>query len=72
MQIRCYKCGWSFAIRKEEARFALEALEESGGNHYDAHCPRCKQRNPISLEQLRRAGPQNAQAEDQAEESDSG
>ncbi len=54
MQIRCYRCGWSFAIKKEEAAFALEALEETGGTHYDSSCPRCRHSNRISLEQLRK------------------
>ena len=57
MQIRCYRCGWSFAIKKEEATFALEALEETGGTHYDSNCPRCRHSNRISLEQLKKASP---------------
>ena len=57
MQIRCYRCGWSFAIKKEEAAFALQALDETGGTHYDSNCPRCRHSNPISLEQLKKASP---------------
>lgn len=57
MQIRCYRCGWSFAIKKEEAAFALQALEETGGSHYDSNCPRCRHSNRISLEQLKKASP---------------
>lgn len=57
MQIRCYRCGWSFAIKKEEAAFALQALEETGGTHYDSNCPRCRHSNRISLEQLKNASP---------------
>lgn len=57
MQTRCYRCGCSFALRREEMQFALQSLEQSGGNHYDAHCPRCKHANRISIEQLRRAAP---------------
>jgi phage FluMu protein Com len=60
MQIRCYRCGWSFAIKKEEAAFALEALEETGGTHYDSSCPRCRHSNRISLEQLGKAAPRSA------------
>ncbi|MFQ5921308.1 MAG: hypothetical protein ACE5M4_00550 [Anaerolineales bacterium] len=60
MQIRCYRCGWSFAIKQEEAAFALEALEETGGTHYDSSCPRCRHSNRISLEQLRKAAPRSA------------
>ena len=57
MQLRCYRCGWSFAIKKEEIAFAVEALEESGGVHYDVRCPRCRHTNKIPLEQLQRAAP---------------
>ncbi len=60
MQIRCYRCGWSFAIKKDEAAFALQALEETGGTHYDSSCPRCRHSNRISLEQLRNAAPRTA------------
>ena len=66
MQLRCYRCGWSFAITKDEIEFALEALEESHGDHYNAHCPRCKRSNKVSIEQLRRAAPRRA-AEDEEE-----
>jgi phage FluMu protein Com len=57
MQLRCYRCGWSFAIKKDEIVFAIETLEESGGVHYDIRCPRCRQTNKLSLEQLHRSAP---------------
>ena len=57
MQLRCYRCGWSFAIGKDEIIFALQALEESKGNHYDVRCSRCRHINRIAIEQLRRAAP---------------
>ncbi|MEK6588892.1 MAG: hypothetical protein AABY97_08645 [Chloroflexota bacterium] len=57
MQLRCYRCGWSFAINKDEIAFALEALESSQGNHYDVRCPRCRHSNRVALEQLRRVAP---------------
>lgn len=63
MQLRCYRCGNSFAINKEEAAFALKALEETGGTHYDTHCPRCRHANRVSVEQLRRAAPRPAAGE---------
>ena len=59
MQIRCYRCGWSFAIKREEAAFALQALEETGGSHYDSNCPRCRHSNRVSLEQLRKGVPRS-------------
>ena len=67
MQIRCYRCGWSFAIKQEEAAFALEALEETEGTHYDSSCPRCRHSNRISLEQLRKAAPRPADEPGSAE-----
>ena len=57
MQIRCYRCGWSFALKKEELAFAVEALEESGGVHYDVRCQRCRHTNKLSLEQLKKFAP---------------
>lgn len=57
MQIRCYRCNWNFAIKRDEIAFVLEALEESGGNHYDVPCPRCRKTNKISVEQMRREVP---------------
>jgi phage FluMu protein Com len=57
MQLRCFQCGWSFGIGKDEIAAALEALQASGGSHYDAHCPRCKRANKISVEQLTRSLP---------------
>ncbi|MFQ5942972.1 MAG: hypothetical protein ACE5JF_05415 [Anaerolineales bacterium] len=66
MQIRCYRCGWSFAIKQEEAAFALEALEETGGSHYDSNCPRCRHSNRVSLEQLRKAVPRAANQSESA------
>jgi len=57
MQLRCFRCNWSFAIGKDEIEFALQSLRESGGNHYDVRCPRCRHANHLSLEQLERAAP---------------
>jgi phage FluMu protein Com len=68
MQIRCYRCGWSFALKREEISFAVEALEESGGAHYDVRCQRCRHTNKISLEQMKKFAPR---VEESAEESES-
>jgi hypothetical protein len=57
MQLRCYQCSWSFGIGKDEIAAAVEALQASGGSHYDAHCPRCKRANKVSMEQLKGALP---------------
>jgi len=69
MQARCYRCGWSFTIKKDEISFALEALEESNGIHYDVRCPRCRHTNRISIEQLRKAAPRSEESgEDSGQE----
>ena len=70
MQIRCYRCNWSFAIKQDEIRFILEALEESGGSHYDARCPKCRRTTKIPIEQLRRAVPTATTEESPQEEGD--
>jgi hypothetical protein len=57
MQLRCYRCGWSFGVGRDEILFALESVRQSGGNSYNARCPRCRHANRISLEQLERAAP---------------
>jgi hypothetical protein len=43
---------------------AVESLEASGGGHYDAHCPRCKRANNVSLEQLKRTLPRAPRADE--------
>jgi len=63
MQTRCYRCGWSFTIKKDEITFALEALEESDGAHYDVRCPSCRHTNRISIEQLRKAAPRSEESD---------
>jgi phage FluMu protein Com len=67
MQIRCQRCGGNVNLRKEEITFALEALTESGGKHYDVRCPRCRQSNRVSLEQLRRFAPRPAESAEPSE-----
>lgn len=71
MQTRCYRCGWSFAIKQDEIVAALHNLESEGGVHYDVRCPRCRHINKLSIEQLRRAAPRPTAeaAPEQSEES---
>ena len=64
MQMRCYRCGWSFALKREEIAFAVEALEESGGAHYDVRCQRCRHTNKVSLEQLKKFAPRIEESEE--------
>lgn len=57
MQLRCYRCSWSFSLKKEEIEFAVEALDASDGQHYDVSCPRCRHKNRVSIEQLKKVAP---------------
>jgi hypothetical protein len=52
MQIRCYRCGMSYALSRDEVGFAVAALRAEDAIHYDAPCPRCRTKNRVSLEQL--------------------
>jgi phage FluMu protein Com len=70
MQVRCYRCNASYSIGRDELQFALEALEESNGKHYDSRCPRCRQTNKISIEQLRHAVPRLRTEEGTVEQPD--
>jgi hypothetical protein len=73
MQMRCYRCNWSFAVKDEELVFVLEALEESGDTHYDVRCPRCRRTTKLSIEQIRQAIPRadsgDGEATDEGEDS---
>ena len=68
MQMRCYRCGWSFALKREEIGFAVEALEESGGAHYDVRCQRCRHTNKVSLEQLKKFAPRVEEKEQEVKD----
>lgn len=52
MQIRCYRCGNSYALSRDEIGFAVAALRAEDAIHYDSPCPRCRTKNRVSLEQL--------------------
>ena len=68
MQTRCYRCGRNFHIKKEEITFALEALEESEGNHYVIRCPGCRHANRISIEQLRKVAPRSEESSEDSKQ----
>jgi len=68
MQTRCYRCGRNFHIKKEEITFALEALEESEGNHYVVRCPGCRHANRISIEQLRKSAPRSEESSEDSKQ----
>jgi len=57
MNIRCYRCGWSFSLSREALTTALDEAHTLKARHYDARCPKCRQTLKVSVEQLKRAMP---------------
>jgi uncharacterized Zn finger protein len=57
MQLRCYRCGWSFSLSREQVDFAIQTTQAKGGNHYDVHCTRCRTVNKVPLKQLEQSAP---------------
>ncbi len=60
MQLRCYRCSWSFSLSREQVEFALETTRTKGGDHYDVHCTRCRTVNKVPIKQLEKAAPHPA------------
>ncbi len=68
MHLRCYRCSWSFDVKREEVAEAVKTLEQAGGTHFDVHCPRCRSVNKVPIDQLRRSLPRAAAPEPKAPE----
>jgi hypothetical protein len=60
MQLRCYRCGWSFSLSREQVEFALADAKAKGGKHHDIRCTRCRTVNKIPVQQLERSAPRPA------------
>jgi hypothetical protein len=60
MQLRCYRCGWSFSLSREQVDFALESARAKGREHYDVHCTRCRTVNKVPVKQLEKGAPRPA------------
>jgi hypothetical protein len=59
----------SFGVSQDELDLALASLEKEGARHYDVRCPRCRQVNHLSLEQVRRSARRPSKAPDGSSES---
>ena len=57
MNIRCFRCGWSFSISRETAAAELASLGTDETRTHTIQCPRCRHALKIPVEQLRRAIP---------------
>jgi len=52
MNLRCLYCQTPFTLSRAEMLSALVLMDEKKHSHYDAHCPRCRRANSISLDRL--------------------
>jgi len=63
MQMRCYRCSFSFAISRETLAAALASLTVTGNTHHIEYCPRCRTANKIDRQTIARFAPQPTEAE---------
>jgi phage FluMu protein Com len=49
MQLKCTFCSTPFALSNDQVAEAIEILKKDPHAHYDAHCPRCRRANKLSL-----------------------
>jgi hypothetical protein len=57
MQLRCTYCNTMFAIGREESLIIADRFNKGEITHYDAHCPKCRRAQKITLEQFIRVNP---------------
>src|SRR5687767_14164515 len=57
MQMRCYRCGFSFGISRESLETALAELTVSSNAYHVAYCPRCRNANKIDRQAIARLVP---------------
>ena len=57
MNTRCYRCGWSFSLSREEIEAAVAAALAAGDKIHAERCPHCRQVIKMPIDQLRRALP---------------
>ncbi len=55
MNTRCYRCGWSFSLNREDIEAA--AVASAGQKAHVIHCPRCRQAIRIPMDQIMQALP---------------
>ena len=57
LKSRCYRCGWSFNLSREDIVAALEQAKAKEASYHVEHCPRCKHAIKVPLRQLQDALP---------------
>ena len=57
MNIRCYRCGWSFSMSRDAISAAVAHAQTTKAKFHVEHCPKCRQAIKVSVDQLKRAAP---------------
>ncbi len=57
MQTRCYRCGFSFGVNRENLSAALAYLTVTGETYHVEHCPRCRSANKLDRAAIARFVP---------------
>lgn len=57
MNIRCYRCGWSFSLNRDIISAAVLQAQAAKAKYHVEHCPKCRQAIKVSVDQLKRAAP---------------
>jgi phage FluMu protein Com len=57
LSVRCFKCGQSINLTREEMEVAVQEAEAKGETHHTVTCPHCRRVNKVSVKQMRRKLP---------------
>jgi hypothetical protein len=69
MNIRCYRCGWSFSMSRDAISAAVIQAQTTKSKYHVEHCPKCRQAIKVSVDQLKRAAPKPTPVESADESS---
>lgn len=57
MQVRCQRCGWVFTMSRDAIGLAVAEAEAAHAEHFQEHCPKCRNVIKIQVKELRRRLP---------------
>ncbi len=57
MQMRCYRCGFSFGVSRENLSAALAEMTVTGNTYHMVYCPRCRTANKLDRRTVTRFAP---------------
>ena len=72
LNIKCFRCGKSFALDEQVAASWLQEHKEERPKHYSAQCHFCRRTMKVPVKQIRRRLPQQQQPPAQEPETGDG